>query len=656
MPIIVGEAVATALFTICRLLYGSFLAVLAVILFSKLHNGSSAKFWYDQPDIISKITSLFHPYGPTGRRGGIAATSIAVICSILALALNFIPTLLSNMSPIRPYQEYAGENATLSAVSNVVVPTLTDINLPFMTNPDYSNITVNRFLCQYLPTGCQDAQNHTVARLVWDNINPTPLEFYHDSQSGSLVMSVRSAPTSPSAEKMLLANGTFLAAVENASSTSEPPFLNWTNSDLLGYYLTPPMSSPEGAGVFAYNVLHADQVESSRNDSSYIYVLPDPSETLHQTTSIVQAPINGFISRAEKWNVIHQTENISTLVWQTVNVHAGTVDANWETYCFFCNLLDIQSGSGQEVGLKTSVAELSTRQGTANDTSVLVAIRSYVDMKYRLVTILCSLLPNGAGLTYNCMHSYTQMWSIDHEAQPYEIIRNLNGLTEADIVKTGIPFPFLTLNASSITNNRTYAPSVPIFEIQRLGQCDTDWNYASQFAGDWMDECLVANLGQPNQTGLGIVAKSIWQLNSAITVKGFLVHAEYYNITYGIEIGLLPQIIMLASVGLALIGNIVLLTITSPVHRSSLYEVMRSMLPDSTDPYRIQQPKYTLQPTNTLYLADSVFEKNLSYLMLDNKLITTLNDEIMDDEATTNTGILDRKEIQDWSRQQILNI
>jgi hypothetical protein len=42
--------------------------------------------------------------------------------------------------------------------------------------------------------------------------------------------------------------------------------------------------------------------------------------------------------------------------------------------------------------------------------------------------------------------------------------------------------------------------------------------------------------------------------------------------------------------------------------------------------------------------------------MLDNKLITTLNDEIMDDEATTNTGILDRKEIQDWSRQQILNI
>ncbi|KAI8889805.1 hypothetical protein K501DRAFT_282133 [Backusella circina FSU 941] len=655
MPIIVGEAVATALFTICRLLYGSFLAVFAIILFSKLHNGSSAKFWYDQPDIVSKITSLFHPYGPTGRRGGVAATSIAVICSVLALALNFIPTLLSNISPIRASPEYAGENATLSAISNVVVPTLTDINLPFMTNPDYSNITVNKFLCQYLPNGCKDAQNHTVASLVWDNITPTPLEFYHDAQSGHVVMSVRAAPTSPSMERMLLANGTFLAALENTSSTAEPPYLNWTNSDLFGYYLTPPTTSPEGAAAFAYNVLHADQVESSRNDSSYIYVLPDPSETLHQTTSIIQAPTNGFISRAEKWNVIHQTENISTLVWQTVNVHSGTIDANWQTYCFFCNLLGVESGSGEEVGLKTSVTAISALP--ENETSVLVTIRSSVTEEYRLETILCSILPNGAaGLTYNCMHSYTQMWSINHESQPYEIIRNLNGLTEADIVKTGIPFPFLTLNASSITNNRTYAPSVPVFEIQRLGKCDTDWNYATQRVGDWMDACLVANLGQPNQTGIETVARAIWQLNSAITAKGFLVHAEYFNITYGIEIGVVPQIIMLVSVGFALVGNLILMLVTSPVHRSSLYEVMRSMLPESTDPYRIQQPKYTLQPTNTLYLADSVFEKNLSYLMLDHRLIVTLSDETMDDDATVNTGILDRKEIQDWSRQQILNI
>lgn len=87
MPtILVSEAIATAIFTITRILYNSIFNVIALILFSKLPGGSSARFWYEQPDIVSKITSLFDPYGPT--------------------------TLLSKLSPITVIENAGPINAT----------------------------------------------------------------------------------------------------------------------------------------------------------------------------------------------------------------------------------------------------------------------------------------------------------------------------------------------------------------------------------------------------------------------------------------------------------------------------------------------------------------------------------------------------------------
>lgn len=187
MAIIVSEAAATAIFTLTRILYDSALGVVALILFSKLPGGSSAKFWYEQPDLIAKITSLFDPCGPTGKRGVKTTNAIAFCCLLLTLSLNVVPTVLSKLSPITMDTIQGDTNATLSPISNIFVPTLTDINVPHLSEPALSKQATVKFLCGYLPYGCTDAKNVTIAEIVWDFIEIEEIAFYtNDSLTVSI--------------------------------------------------------------------------------------------------------------------------------------------------------------------------------------------------------------------------------------------------------------------------------------------------------------------------------------------------------------------------------------------------------------------------------------------------------------------------------------
>ncbi|CEP13488.1 hypothetical protein [Parasitella parasitica] len=633
MSILVTEAAATAIFTLTRILYDSVLGVVALILFSKLPGGSSAKFWYEQPDIVAKITSLFDPCGPTGKRGVRSTNAIAVGCLILTLALNIVPTILSKLSPISITTVPVETNSTLSPISNIFIPTLTDINLPHLSEPARSKQATNKFLCGYLPSGCNDAKNISIAEIVWDLIEIEKVAFHANN---SLIVSINdtfATDTTPQqfisiAKNTFMANNYSTAAFRHAMSAIY--YANTTAQDQED--ITNPL-----------NLLHADQF--------FPLATPDLSDLLKQGKRRGEGlPVNGSVDRAERWSAIHRTATLSTVLWQTVNAHTGVATSLYQDDCFLCQLIGI------------APAQAATLQQEL--TTSAYAVQTSVDANYRLSTVLCLLRPTDSSTqqqqqqqqqtSYWCLHTYTQLWNVYHEHNPYVFFGSYDdsawGAEQTSQLTSTTPFPFFP-PPPDLETNRTYVPIVPIFEIRSKGQCSSDWNFRNQTVQAWMQECIYNDLGQVTIDELSVIAKNIWQLGSTITVGGFLVTAKYNSHSVGIAIGLAAQIIIGASIVLCIAGNLLLNLVTSAVHRRSLYEVIRVMVPTSLDPYK-EMGK--IAPTNTLRLADSAFDKDISYLKLNNRMIVTLS-EYQETLLSRRDMSKDEMQDQDWSRRQLLN-
>ncbi|GAN04080.1 hypothetical protein MAM1_0054c03539 [Mucor ambiguus] len=620
MAIIVSEAAATAIFTLTRILYDSALGVVALILFSKLPGGSSAKFWYEQPDLIAKITSLFDPCGPTGKRGVKSTNFIAFCCLVLTLLLNVVPTVLSKLSPITVINAVSGEtNATLTPINNIFVPTLTDINVPHLSEPARSKEATNKFLCGYLPYGCTDAKNVTIAKIVWDNI--TRIEEVAFLTNDSLIVSINetfATATTPQ-QFMSIAKNTFIANNRSTVAFRQGMSAVYTNTTV---YDADDITNP-------LDLLHADQF--------FPLVTPDLSDMLRQGRRRGESvPVNGTVDRSERWSAIHRTPTLSTVLWQTVNAHAGVANITNDGHCFLCQLIGI------------TPAQAATLTAVSS-----YAVQTVVEDNYRLSTVLCLLEPSSSDISYWCLHTYTQLWNIYHEHNPYAFFGSYDdsawGAEQASGSTTSTPFPFFP-PPTNLETNRTYVPIVPIFEIRSKGQCSSDWDFKTQSVQTWMRQCIYSDLGQVSIKELGVIATNIWQLGSTITVGGFLVTAEYSSHVVGISIGLVPQIIIAVSLVLCIAGNLLLNFVTSPVHRRSLYEVMRVMVPTSRDPYTVMNKT---APTNTLRLVDSVFDKDMAYLKLNNRMIVTLSEKQETHLSRQDMGRNEEQD-QDWSRRQLV--
>jgi hypothetical protein len=402
-----------------------------------------------------------------------------------------------------------------------------------------------------------------------------------------------------------------------------------------------------------YDYLHADQFDP--------LTTPDLSDLLRQGRIVGEAvPSNGSVDRAERWTAIHRTNTLSSLLWQSVNSHAGVVNDYMAGECFFCQLIGVAPGSSEIAAIHASLATPATN-------NLSYALHTTIDGEYRLSTTLCLIQPVGAtGLSYWCIHTYSQLWNVNHPLNPYSFFGSLensaNGIQQVDQT-SGTPFPFFP-PPQNLATNRTYIPIVPIFEIRSKGQCSADWNYNTQTVQDWMEACAVQTFSQSNATDLSSIAKNTWQIGSTITVGGFLVTASYLTVQSRIHIGTAPQIIGLAAVAACILINILVNVVTSPIHRRSLYEVLRVMLPESRDPYNVQKVLNDMEPTNTLRLVDSTYDKRISYLKLNNRLIVTLserNESNADDDLSTlngdgfeNTDYTSRKELQSWSKRQLV--
>lgn len=623
MPFIVSEAAATAIFTLTRILYDSALGVVALILFSKLPSGSSAKFWYEQPDLVAKITSLFDPCGPTGKRGVRSTNAIAFCCLILTLALNVIPTVLSKLSPITATTIEGETNSTMSPINNIFIPTLTDINVPHLSEPALSQQAATKFLCGYLPFGCKDAKNVTIAEIKWDLIEIEPIAFYTNN---SLIVSINdtfATETTPQ-QFISIAKNTFIANNYSTVAFRSGMSAVYSNTSI---YDADDITSP-------LDILHADQF--------FPLATPDLSDLLRQGRRRGEGvPVNGSVDRAERWSAIHRTSTLSTVLWQTVNAHAGVVSTLDEEDCFLCQLIGITATQA------SSLQQMSTSS---------YAVQTTVDSNYRLGTVLCLLEPSLSAqqMSYCCLHTYTQLWNVKHEQNPYSFFGSYDdsawGAEQASQSTTSTPFPFFP-PPSGLETNRTYIPIVPIFEIRSKGQCSSDWNFKTQSIQTWMQQCIYSDLGQVSISELETIARNIWQLGSTITVGGFLVTARYFSHTVGISIGLLPQIIIGVSIVFCIIGNLLINLVTSAVHRRSLYQVMRVMVPTSRDPYKVMD---RTAPTNTLRLVDSVFDKDVSYLKLNNRMIVTLSES---QEIHLSNQDMGKDEIHDqnWSRRQLVS-
>ncbi|KAI8647534.1 hypothetical protein BD408DRAFT_408099 [Parasitella parasitica] len=625
MPILVTEAAATAIFTLTRILYDSVLGVIALVLFSKLPGGSSAKFWYEQPDVVAKITSLFDPCGPTGKRGVRSTNAIAVCCLILTLALNIVPTLLSKLSPITITTVPVETNSTLSPISNIFIPTLTDINLPRLSEPAFSKQATVKFLCGYLPFGCNDAKNIPIAEIVWDPIKIEKVAFHTNN---SLIVSINdtfATDTTPQ-QFISIAKNTFMA-----NNYSEAAFRH----AMSAIYANATVQDQDDT-TSPLNLLHADQF--------FPLATPDLSDLLRQGRRRGEGlPANGSVDRAERWSAIHRTATLSTVLWQTVNAHTGVVTSVYQDDCFLCQL----------IGITPAQASALSQELTTN----VYAVQTSVNANYRLSTVLCLLRPSDSStqqISYWCLHTYTQLWNVYHEQNPYAFFGSYDdsawGAEQASQSTSTTPFPFFP-PPSDLETNRTYVPIVPIFEIRSKGQCSSDWNFRNQTVQTWMQECIYNDLGQVTIDELSVIAENIWQLGSTITVGGFLVTAKYNSHSVGIAVGLAAQIIIGASVVLCVTGNLLLSIVTSAVHRRSLYEVMRVMVPASIDPYKVMG---RTAPTNTLRLVDSVFDKDISYLKLNNRMIVTLS-EYQETHLSKQDMGKDELHDQDWSRRQLVN-
>ncbi|KAF1796583.1 hypothetical protein V8B55DRAFT_1583775 [Mucor lusitanicus] len=322
---------------------------------------------YEQPDLIAKSTSLFDPCGPTGKRGVKSTNFIAFCCLVLTLLLNVLPTVLSKLSPITVNTINGEANSTLTPVNNIFVPTLTDINVPHLSEPANSREATLKFLCGYLPYGCTDAKNVTIAKIVWDNITePEDVAFLTNN---SLTVSINETFATATAPQQFIsiAKNTFLAS----------------NHTLQLHFMI-------------LDLLHADQL--------FPLITPDLSDLLRQERRRGEGvPVNGTVDRAERWSAIHQTPTLSTVLWQTVNAHAGVANITNDGHCFLCQLIGI----------------ITPTQAAALTATSSYAVQTVVDDNYRLSTVLCLLEPSASHISYWYLHTYTQLWNIHHDQNPY---------------------------------------------------------------------------------------------------------------------------------------------------------------------------------------------------------------------------------------------
>jgi hypothetical protein len=512
----------------------------------------------------------------------------------------------------------------MSPINNIFIPTLTDINVPHLSEPSLSEQATNKFLCGYLPFGCNDAKNNdiSIATIIWDIVGIVPIAFYTNN---SLIVSINdtfATATTPQ-QFISIAKNTFIA--NNYSTVAFRSGMSAVYSN-TSVYDADDITSP-------FDILHADQF--------FPLATPDLSDLLRQGRRRgEEVPVNGSVDRAERWSAIHRTSTLSTVLWQTVNAHAGAVSILDEEDCFLCQLIGI-----------TSTQASNLQQMTTSS----YAVQTEIDSNYRLSTVLCLLEPSLSTkqMSYWCLHTYTQLWNVYHEQNPYSFFGSYDdsawGAEQASQSTASTPFPFFP-PPSGLETNRTYVPIVPIFETRSKGQCSSDWNFKTQSIQTWMRQCIYSDLGQVSITELNTIAENIWQLGSTITVGGFLVTAKYISHSVGISIGLVPQIIIAISIALCIISNILINLVTSAVHRRSLYQVMRVMVPTSRDPYKVMDRS---APTNTLRLVDSVFDKDISYLKLNNRMIVTLSEY---QEMHLSNQDMGRDEIhnQDWSRRQLI--
>ncbi|OBZ89802.1 hypothetical protein A0J61_02141 [Choanephora cucurbitarum] len=621
---LVSETVATAIFTITRLLYASAFSVITVIIFSRLPGGSSTKFWYEQPYFLSKLASFFHPFGPTGKHGVRSTNIIAVVCLIITFSLNALPTALSKLSPIKITYSIGNTNDTLSLISNVFIPTLNEVSLPQLSVPSQSKNATTKFLCSHIHNGCTDANNNTVAEIVWDHVAITPVQFLRDSTQKDLVVSFGDSLATETAKPQFLQ----LAKDTLGDQTTyfEPlSFKTWNDNNLTGFISNAFAPNLENTTFGKYDILNSDQMLPLDT--------PDLSEMLKQGRRKGEPlPKNGDINRAERWTAIHRTSTLSTLLWQSANAHSGQIGTDWVTNCFFCQLIGIKGNSTEATQIFESLTEHPNNATKFNT----FAIQSYVDQGFRLSTVLCTVEFNrtSSGLAYWCTHTFSQIWNVEHKENEYEFTANYSGTaseTEQFSDQSSTPFPFFP-PPTNITNKRTYVPVVPIFEIRSRGHCNTDWDFHNQTVQSWMKECAHENLGQLDSTNLTEIARNVWQLGSTITVQGFLVTAQHFTPNPLINISLAATIIIAIGAVLFVVANIVVYALTSSMHRRSLYEAIRMMVPDSREFHDVEKLLVNLAPINTLQLVESSFDKRIFYLQLNEKMIVAMSEDEMSQE------------------------
>lgn len=154
-------------------------------------------------------------------------------------------------------------------------------------------------------------------------------------------------------------------------------------------------------------------------------------------------PVNGTVDRAERWSAIHQTPTLSTVLWQTVNAHAGVANITNDGHCFLCQLIGI----------------ITPTQAAALTATSSYAVQTVVDDNYRLSTVLCLLEPSASHISYWYLHTYTQLWNIHHDQNPYAFFGSYDdsawGAEQAYGSTSSTPFPFFPL-PSNITTSRTY--------------------------------------------------------------------------------------------------------------------------------------------------------------------------------------------------------
>ncbi|KAI8382998.1 hypothetical protein BD560DRAFT_431571 [Blakeslea trispora] len=624
---IVDKTIAIAIFTLARLFYAAAFGSVTLILFSRLPGGSSTKFWYEQPNLLGKIKSFFRPYGPTGKFGVESTNIVAVVCLVLTLSLNALPTIFTKISPLVAITEPGIKNDTFSPISNVFIPTLTDGNLPQFSNSSQSKNVTNKFLCSYIPNGCTDANGNTVANVIWDEMNITDLQPFHNVSNNDLLVSFSKSGFRIKAEEqqLRLAKDTL---GDQLNYTSQLSFHRWNINNFTGLYSNVYLPNLSNDSFGKYDILNSDQMLPLDT--------PDLSEMLKTGRRKVEAlPKNRDINRAERWTAIHNSNYSSYIMWQSTNAHSGETASDWVTNCFFCSLIGIKRDS---IEADTIYRSLLTRNSTDPKINTF-AIQSYVDDELRLSTVLCTVEYNRTivGIKYWCVHTFSQVWSVQHDTIPYAIHGTVKG-DDADTTQfndqSSTPFPFFP-PPLNVSNPRTYVPVVPIFEVRSKGICNSIWNFRNQTVQEWMKECARDSMGQPDPKNLGEIAKNAWQLSSAMTVRGFLIPTQHHNLTPALELSLPVCIVIGASLVSCILAYLAAWLLTQPVHRRSLYESLRIMIPDSKEPYGDESLRRDLPLTNTLHAANSTYEKNAYHLKLNNKMIVTLSENEMHQQGLT---------------------